>query len=108
MLILTTDGVVTERIKGNLRLFEPLGNTTLLERPVRTTTLVSVVRTALRARQRQYEIRDHMFERGRVAEELARSNEDLKQFALVAARGGPPPPRASPPGGERRVDGRWD
>jgi light-regulated signal transduction histidine kinase (bacteriophytochrome) len=44
-----------------------------------------VVRTALRARQRQYEIRDHLLERGRVAEELERSNEDLKQFALVAA-----------------------
>jgi len=85
VLILTTDGAVTDRIEGDLNLFEPLGNTTLLERPVRTATLVSVVRTALRARQRQYEIRDHMFERGRVADELARSNEDLKQFALVAA-----------------------
>ena len=85
VLILTAGGDITERIKGNLKLFEPLGNTTLLERPVRTTTLISVVRTALRARQRQYEIRDHMFERSRVAEELARNNEDLRQFALVAA-----------------------
>ncbi len=85
VLIMTADGVVSQLIKRNLKLFEPLGNTTLLERPVRTTTLVSVVRTALRARQRQYEIRDHMFERSRVAEELERSNEDLKQFALVAA-----------------------
>ena len=85
ILILTPGGEATERIKGNLRVFEPLGNTTLLERPVRTTTLISVVRTALRARMRQYEIRDHMLERSTVAEELARNNEDLRQFALVAA-----------------------
>jgi len=85
ILILTAGGDITQRIQGNLKLLEPLGNTTLLERPVRTTTLVSVVRTALRARTRQYEIRDHLFERSRANEELARSNDDLRQFALVAA-----------------------
>ncbi|WP_243336715.1 ATP-binding response regulator [Anaeromyxobacter soli] len=36
----------------------PLGNVTLLERPLRRTTFVTVVRTALRARQRQYAARD--------------------------------------------------
>ena len=35
---------------------ETLGNVTLLERPVRVAALVSAVRTALRARQRQYQI----------------------------------------------------
>ena len=37
-----------------------LGNVTLLERPVRVATLVSTVRTALRARERQYQIRRHL------------------------------------------------
>jgi signal transduction histidine kinase/ActR/RegA family two-component response regulator len=37
--------------------YEGLGNLTLLERPVRSPTLLSAVRSALRARQRQYEIR---------------------------------------------------
>jgi signal transduction histidine kinase/ActR/RegA family two-component response regulator len=37
--------------------YEGLGNHTLLERPVRAPTLLSAVRSALRARQRQYEIR---------------------------------------------------
>jgi PAS domain S-box-containing protein len=37
---------------------EPLGNFTVLERPVRTIVLLSTVRAALRARRRQYEIRD--------------------------------------------------
>lgn len=37
--------------------FERLGNLTLLERPIRSSTLVSAARSALRARKRQYEIR---------------------------------------------------
>lgn len=37
--------------------YEWLGNLTLLERPVRAPTLISAARSALRARQRQYEIR---------------------------------------------------
>jgi signal transduction histidine kinase/ActR/RegA family two-component response regulator len=37
--------------------YEGLGNLTLLERPVRAPTLLSAARSALRARQRQYEIR---------------------------------------------------
>ena len=39
-----------------------LGNVTLLERPVRVATLVSTVRTALRARERQYQIRRQLEE----------------------------------------------
>src|SRR5690606_24699142 len=39
------------------------GNVTLLERPVRIATLASAVRTALRARNRQYQIRTHLAER---------------------------------------------
>lgn len=41
-----------------LALLGPLCNATLLERPVRLTTLVSSVRAALRARRRQYEVRE--------------------------------------------------
>src|SRR5262245_62013037 len=44
---------------------EPLGNVTRLEHPVGVVTLVSAVRTALRARRRQYEVRDHLAERRR-------------------------------------------
>jgi signal transduction histidine kinase len=39
-----------------------LGNVTLLERPVRMATLLSTVRTALRARERQYQIRRQLAE----------------------------------------------
>ena len=36
-----------------------LGNVSLIERPVRIPTMLSVVRAALRARERQYQARDH-------------------------------------------------
>jgi PAS domain S-box-containing protein len=44
---------------------EGLGNVTVLERPTRVAALVSAVRAASRARQRQYEFRDQLAERER-------------------------------------------
>ncbi len=41
-----------------LDLLEPLGNATILQRPVAAMALVSAVRSALRARGRQYQVRD--------------------------------------------------
>ncbi len=43
-------------------LMQPLGNITLLERPLRSITLLTVVRAALRARARQYEVEHHLQE----------------------------------------------
>jgi signal transduction histidine kinase/ActR/RegA family two-component response regulator len=45
----------TDRLAAQL---QPAGNVTFLERPLRVLTLVSTVRTALRARRRQYQVRD--------------------------------------------------
>ncbi|MCE9526400.1 MAG: PAS domain S-box protein [Planctomycetales bacterium] len=42
-----------------------LGNVTVLERPTRIAALVSAVLTALRARRRQYQTRDHLLDRER-------------------------------------------
>jgi signal transduction histidine kinase/ActR/RegA family two-component response regulator len=39
---------------------ETLGNITVLDQPVRVMTLVSALRTAVKARQRQYELRDRL------------------------------------------------
>lgn len=39
---------------------ELLSNVTVLEQPVRVTTLISALRTALKARRRQYELRDQI------------------------------------------------
>ena len=38
----------------------PQGNFSVVERPVRTSTLVSMIRSSLRARGRQYQVREHL------------------------------------------------
>ena len=57
-----------------------LGNVTLLERPLRVSTLVSAVRTALRARERQYQIREHLDQRGRAEESLRLADQRKDEF----------------------------
>jgi PAS domain S-box-containing protein len=57
-----------------------LGNVSLLERPVRVLTLVSTIQAALRARRRQYEVRDHLLQQMRAEEERER----LREAALRA------------------------
>ncbi len=54
------------------------GSITLLERPMMREALVSAVRVALRARRRQYEIRDHLLERERAAAALKESEERFR------------------------------
>jgi signal transduction histidine kinase/CheY-like chemotaxis protein len=56
-VILTERGAGVERNPAAERQMEALGNVTFLERPFHPTTLISVVKTALRARRRQYEAR---------------------------------------------------
>jgi signal transduction histidine kinase/CheY-like chemotaxis protein len=57
-----------------------LGNVTLLERPLRVTTLLSAVRTALRARDRQYQIRGHLSDRARAEEALRAADQRKDEF----------------------------
>lgn len=58
--------------------FERLGNVALLERPLRAETLISAVRSALRARRRQYQVRDHLVEREAAAARLRELNATLE------------------------------
>jgi signal transduction histidine kinase len=80
-VLLTEHGGGLERNPAAARLVALLGNVTFLERPFHPTTLVSVVQTALRGRQRQYECRRLNEElESRVAErtaELAAANRQL-------------------------------
>ncbi|HLL70722.1 MAG TPA: ATP-binding protein [Pyrinomonadaceae bacterium] len=58
----------------NMRLLKTLadaGNVTLIERPTRIITLVSALHAALRARRRQYEVREHLHAQKRTEEERA-------------------------------------
>src|SRR5690242_673069 len=65
VVVLTSGGVTTP---ASVRAVGRLGeqaNVILLERPVRSETLVAALRTALRARRRQYEVRNYLAERER-------------------------------------------
>lgn len=61
-VLLTTRGGGLERNPAAVRYLEVLGNVTFLERPFHPTTLISLARSALRARKRQYEARTRLTE----------------------------------------------
>src|SRR6188768_3411288 len=53
-------------------------NVVMLERPLRSAVLVSALQSAVKARRRQYDIRDHLLERASQAAELRGLNETLE------------------------------
>ena len=55
ILLLTRSGADSLDVQ---RAVEHLGNVTLVERPVRTIALITAARSAIRARERQYQVRD--------------------------------------------------
>src|SRR5689334_4332239 len=73
-VILTSAGLPSPENLRRAHELAPLGNFTLLERPLRPETAQSAMRAALRARARQYEMRARQ-------EALLRANADLEQFA---------------------------
>ncbi|WP_306371778.1 hybrid sensor histidine kinase/response regulator [Rhizobium aegyptiacum] len=77
-IVLTTRGGGPERNPGAARLSEVLGNVTFLERPFHATSFISIVRTALKGRHRQYEARAQL--------EALSEGERRLQTALVAGR----------------------
>jgi signal transduction histidine kinase len=78
ILVLTGSGASTDLSARLVRMREPLGNVTLLERPLRAVTLTSAVQTALRARARQYQMRDYLAERKIMLEQLEESYAKLE------------------------------
>jgi len=66
-IILTGSRALPAKMQERFALMQPLGNITLLERPLRSITLLTVVRAALRARARQYEV-EHYIQETRQAE----------------------------------------
>ncbi|MBV8050413.1 MAG: sensor histidine kinase [Acidobacteriaceae bacterium] len=81
LLVLTGGGLSTADTEVAVRARAPLGNVTLLERPLRPATLISVVRSAVAGRRRQYEIRNHLHER-EIAEEALRSARDALESVV--------------------------
>jgi signal transduction histidine kinase/ActR/RegA family two-component response regulator len=77
ILVLARPGADSDESELAVRL---LGNVTLLERPVRVASLLSAVRSALRARDRQYQIRDHLADRERVETSLRDADRRKDEF----------------------------
>ena len=79
ILLLCGDGADSRAATWAMEL---LGNVTILERPVRLTTLVSNVRSALKARRRQYELRNQV-EAVHESEALLRTITDNATTAII-------------------------
>src|SRR6267378_4923496 len=80
IIVLTGGGASTPFTEMMVRSRAPMGNLSLVERPVRPATLISSVRTAIRSRLRQYEIRDHLEDRKQAEEELRRAHDELESL----------------------------
>ena len=88
IILLTHHGGGPERNPSAARLADLLGNVTFLERPFHPTTLVSVVRTAVRSRRRQYEARANLAELADLTQTLEQRIADRTAALMeeVAAR----------------------
>jgi PAS domain S-box-containing protein len=70
IILITAGGERTQASLRTLNIFATAGNITLLERPLRPITLISSLQVALRARRRQYQMRDLLAEQQLVLESI--------------------------------------
>jgi signal transduction histidine kinase len=84
LIVLTSAGTSVSVPSTKLSSLRFLGNVTLVERPIRSESLLSAVETALRARLRQYEVRDFMSRQAN-SEEALRRTEKLAVAGRLAA-----------------------
>ncbi|MDQ3207288.1 MAG: ATP-binding protein, partial [Gemmatimonadota bacterium] len=85
IIIFLASGATLASSRALLSRFGRHGNVTLLERPVRTVALTSTVQAAVRARHRQYEVRDYLEERAVAQAALERSESRYRSLALASA-----------------------
>ena len=82
ILMLTRHGAEPDALSEAVR---ELGNVILLERPLRVAALASAVRSALRARDRQYRARAHLLERDRAVSALEEADRRKDEFLATLA-----------------------
>jgi signal transduction histidine kinase/ActR/RegA family two-component response regulator len=82
LLVLARHGAVSADVGQAMDL---LGNVTVLERPIRVAALVSAVRSALRARQRQYQLRDHLAYKEQTEAALREADRRKDEFLAILA-----------------------
>ena len=89
MLVLARPGADSATVATAM---DRMGNLTVLERPLRVSSLVSAIRTALRSRRRQYETREHLLriesdvtDRKRAEEALKEADRRKDEFLAILA-----------------------
>ena len=82
IVLLTGEGELSDALPRALSGVAVKGNVTLLERPVRVATLMTVIRSAQRARQRQLDVRD-LVQSERAARHLAEEANSAKSQFLA-------------------------
>jgi signal transduction histidine kinase len=83
LILLTQKGTENSRVsRGLVDLLGARGNVTILERPLQVPTLVSAVRSAVRARTRQYEVRDLLQQRDENEQVLQAERTELERRVL--------------------------
>ena len=84
MVVLLSEDELSNAITPGVSQLTTRANVTLLERPIRLATLVTTLRSALRARERQYDVRDSIAERAAAADVLRESEGRLRAAVLAA------------------------
>lgn len=82
VVVITCGGDLTHSAYEIMRALEILRNVTLLERPVRLMTLVSIVKSVLKSRHRQYQMRD-LLEKYQRSSEAAEAANKAKSYFLA-------------------------
>lgn len=82
VIVITCGGDLTQSAYEIIQAQEILRNVTLLERPVRLFTLVSIVKSVLKSRQRQYQMRD-LLEKCQSSTEAAQAANKAKSYFLA-------------------------
>ena len=82
VLVVARDGADSVQVADAMA---RLGNVTLLERPLRISTLVSTVKSALRARERQYQMLTHLDELEHARDAIAASAQRKDEFLAMLA-----------------------
>jgi PAS domain S-box-containing protein len=84
LVLLVSEGELSGALSPGVRAVAQRGNVTLLERPVRVATLTTTLEAALRARSRQYEMRDAV-QRRAASEQAVRDSEARLRAAVEAS-----------------------
>lgn len=80
VILITSGGEASRERLRRLALLGPGGNVTVLERPFRPATLVSATAVALKARSRQYQVRDLLADLSAARDEAERANRAKDDF----------------------------